>query len=287
MNKYFFLILLSIPLFASCQDKSDNQYVINRNIYKTNLTKFIKAPQSYEDFEEKRDSIILIKYTSENKELKGLLDISNVEEGKKKPVMVYLHGGFSLGYQDMIDCKPFIDAGFIVFAPTYRAENGNDGNFEMFYGEVDDAKAAIKWVSQQEYANADSIFVFGHSIGGGISLLLSFQNDIKVKRTASNAGLYTEEDMKVWDESGKIPVPFNYNDENEYSLRFPYAYLNYMVRQHTMYIGTEDDFEFWNNWINKSYEQKLYINLIGIKGDHFSSLAPSMQLFIEKIRSGK
>lgn len=109
---------------------------------------------------------------------------------------MYLHGGFSLSYEDIGECEPFIEKGFIVFAPSYRGENGNSGNFEFFMGEVDDAKAAIHWLSNQPYVDKDSIYVFGHSIGGGMSLLLSLHNDIPIKEGGSCAGIYVKESME-------------------------------------------------------------------------------------------
>ncbi|MEO0687277.1 MAG: CocE/NonD family hydrolase [Cyanobacteria bacterium J06649_11] len=94
---------------------------------------------------------------------------------------MYLHGGFALGYQDIYDCKKFTDNGFIVMAPSFRAENGNEGFYEFLFGEVKDAESAVKWLSKQEYVDSDSIYVFGHSTGGALSLSLSLRDDLHVQ----------------------------------------------------------------------------------------------------------
>jgi pimeloyl-ACP methyl ester carboxylesterase len=216
--------------------------------------------------------------------LKGLLDTTNIERTKKKPALVYLHGGFSLGYEDVEDCKPFIDKGFVVFAPSYRGENGNPGNFEYFMGEVDDAKAAIRWLSEQPYVDKDSIYVFGHSIGGGMSLLLSLHNDIPIKASASCAGIYDKGSMRRREEEDKM-VPYDISKSKENLYRLPIYTLDFMVREHKMYIGTDDNYRAYEKFVTQLYPMKvLKLQLIEVKGEHYSSLKPSMESFIKGIR---
>ncbi|WP_338813140.1 CocE/NonD family hydrolase [Bernardetia sp. Wsw4-3y2] len=218
-NLLLALSFFIISTISFAQTTQGLEYLIERKGFQTKLLNEGKAPQPYEKFDENREDIILVNYESEGKKLKGLVETSNIEKDKKKPVLVYLHGGFALGYQDVLDCQPFIDAGFVVFAPTYRGENGNDGNFEFFLGEVDDAKAAINWIAKQEYANADSIFVFGHSIGGTISSLLSLQVDVPINLSASNAGFYTIGDLESFEKEGV--KTFDYSNEKESIFRTP------------------------------------------------------------------
>src|SRR5262249_44512173 len=80
-----------------------------------------------------------------------------------RPALVYLHGGFAFGNDDMEECQPFVAAGFVVMCPSFRGENGNAGNFEMMFGEVDDAAAAVRWLAAQKTVDPKRIYVFGHS----------------------------------------------------------------------------------------------------------------------------
>ena len=197
-----------------------------------------------------------------------------------------MHGGFSLGYSDVSDCQPFTDAGFIVFAPSYRGENGNGGYFELFMGEVTDAKAAIYWLVKQPFVNRDSIFVFGHSIGGAMSLHLSLHPDVPITKSGSSAGLYDIGSMEYWAEEEGW-VPYDIKNENENYFRLPIYALDNMVRPHLMYIGKEDGYEELKDFVNDLYpilnHQK--IKLTGITGDHITSLERAMKLFVYEIRN--
>jgi dipeptidyl aminopeptidase/acylaminoacyl peptidase len=95
-------------------------------------------------------------------------------DGKKHPAVVYAHGGFGgiNGFQwGRESFAPFRDAGFVLFCPSCRGENENPGRYEMFYGEVDDALAAIDYVAKVPYVDPARVYMVGHSTGGTITLL--------------------------------------------------------------------------------------------------------------------
>ncbi len=154
------LALLIISFIIGCNGPNpknattgETEYLEHKASFKTQLTKRTPAPQIFEPLTDDKD-IKLVEYISDTLNLKGLLSTINIDSTKRKPVLVYLHGGFALGKGDLSDCEPFQKAGFIVFAPAYRGENGNPGYFELFLGEVDDAKAAINWVAKQRSQTA-------------------------------------------------------------------------------------------------------------------------------------
>lgn len=263
-------------------------YLKNRKkLFKTKLLKKGRAPYPYNPLPvlyNTYKTIKLIHYDSEVGKCKALLDTTNVEHGKKKPAVVYLDGGFAIGYISMQVCQPFIDAGYIVLIPSYRGENGNPGYFELFAGEVDDTKEAICWLAKQPYVDEERIFTFGHSVGGGMSLLLSLHPDIPIKKSGSSAGLYTTSILDRW-ESGYDIVPFNSRDKTETIFRFPLYTLKYMFRKHQMYIGLEDDFEKTKKILKNLYpDTELKLELIEVEGNHFTSLSQAMKLFIEEIK---
>jgi pimeloyl-ACP methyl ester carboxylesterase len=216
-------------------------------------------------------------------ELLAILDTSNIEKDKKKPVLIILHGGFSVGYWAINNCQSFIDKGFIVFAPSYRGENGNDGHYELMLGEVDDAKAAVNWIANQPFANTDSIFVFGHSVGGGIALSLSLHNDVPIAKTGSCDGLYDYGTMEYWSQE-KNRVPFDHENHWELYFRLPVYALDYMVRSHSLYIGIDDYYKEKKEFYISSYpKQDTKLDLFKVKGDHFSSLRPALEEFLKEI----
>src|ERR1044072_984049 len=71
-------------------------------------------------------------------------------DGKRHPVIVWAHGGFGGIDASYWQKQPasndqtpnaFIDKGMVVMLPSWRGENENPGQVELFYGEVDDVLA--------------------------------------------------------------------------------------------------------------------------------------------------
>ena len=113
----------------------------------------------------------------------------------KRPAIVYAHGGDALGAGDVDDARAFVNSGFIVMLPAWRGENGNPGNYEMCYGEVDDAVAAVSYLAERKDVDPSLIFGIGHSIGGTTMLLAAECTDKLAKVAACGAltdmtGLY-------------------------------------------------------------------------------------------------
>jgi hypothetical protein len=179
-----------------------------------------------------------------------------------------------------------MDKGFVVLFPMLRGENGNNGNFELFYGEVNDAKNAIKWLANQDYIDQTRIYTFGHSIGGGISSLLSLHDDIPVKYTASCGGLYTDQSLiRMSDRPG---VPFNPKTKEERRLRLLIGNLKYMKKQHFAFHGDSDMLEnvkIAGTEMANTVDSRLKI--IKVKGDHSKSVFPAVDEYLKIIMDDK
>jgi dipeptidyl aminopeptidase/acylaminoacyl peptidase len=72
---------------------------------------------------------------------------------------------------------------------TLRGEDGNPGYHEMFFGEVDDGRAAISWLARQPGIDKSRIYAFGHSAGGVVAALFSLYDDLPLRATGSAGGL--------------------------------------------------------------------------------------------------
>jgi dipeptidyl aminopeptidase/acylaminoacyl peptidase len=88
------------------------------------------APQEFENALPP-DAVREVEFTSGALKLKGWLSV-HPTDGKRRPAVVYLHGGWAFGADDWRDAAPFVEAGFVLFMPMLRGENGNAGNFESF-----------------------------------------------------------------------------------------------------------------------------------------------------------
>ena len=177
MKKLLILIILAglcYYIYNIAKPDVPQDYNKLKASFHTQLIKQTKAPQDYLPLYD-APGVKKILYPSGKYQLQALLSTVNIDTTKRKAAVVFLHAGFALGASDITDCQSFINEDYIVMAPSYRAENGNDGKFELFMGEVDDAKAAVKWLSKQSYVDSTRIYVIGHSIGGGIASMLSLQ----------------------------------------------------------------------------------------------------------------
>ncbi|MCA9042387.1 MAG: prolyl oligopeptidase family serine peptidase, partial [Planctomycetaceae bacterium] len=172
-------------------------YLQRRAELETKLKKKTVAPQEYDRFNVPQ-GVEEVTYDSQGLSLKAWVDRRGATQ-EKSHAIVFFHGGFAISLSDIEEsCARFREAGYVVMCPALRGENGNPGNFELFFGEVDDAANACRWLAKQDYVDQDRIYTFGHSVGGGISALLSLQEDLPVVCTGGSGGLYSEDVFFDW-----------------------------------------------------------------------------------------
>jgi dienelactone hydrolase len=99
-------------------------------------------------------------------------------DGEKHPAVLWAHSGFGgIGSVTLAQVEPLVSAGLVVMCPSWRGENENPGRYEMFYGEVDDALAALDHLAALPWVDPSRIYVVGHSTGGTIALLVAESTD--------------------------------------------------------------------------------------------------------------
>lgn len=253
-----------------------------RNFH-TNLLVQGSAPASQDSLVSYSPQIEVITYPSNGRKLSAYL-YKGANTSKPKPAMVVLHGGNS-AYSSLIrSCKVFTDAGFAVLVPAFRGENGNPGNFEMVLGEVEDAKAAIKWLSEQPFIDKNQVYAFGHSYGGCIAIALSLHPDVPIRFSGSCSGIFDLSTFEQLSHRDSKEVPFDFQLQAECEIRCPVYFLDQMQRSHYLYMGTDDGFIENSDFVNGLFPSKTTKMLIKeVKGDHFSSLEPSINAFFEDI----
>ena len=174
-----------------------------------------------------------VTYTSGRLRLKGWLS-PDAGDGKKRPAVVYLHGGWAFGDGDWEDAEPFAKAGFVLFMPMLRAENGNPGDYESFLGEVDDAIAAGRFLASLPNVDSGNVFVTGHSVGGVLTCLASMLTS--PYRAAAALDGYV--DMETWAKhSPDAHVPYNRADRDEVRVRNPMAFVESIRCPLKLYVG--------------------------------------------------
>src|SRR5262249_48901879 len=98
----------------------------------------------------------------------------------------------------------------------------NPGVYESFYGEVNDAIAAGRYVSSLPYVDSHNVFVAGHSVGAVLTCLTAMMPS-PYKAAAALDGYV---DMETWAaQSPAAQVPYDRNDSGEVRLRNPMAFV--------------------------------------------------------------
>lgn len=100
-------------------------------------------------------------------------------DGKKRPAIIWISGGdTAIGNfwspqprENDQSAAAFREAGLVVFYPAVRGLNGNPGQIEGYFGELDDLVAATAWLKQQPGVDPDRVYLGGHSSGGTMVLL--------------------------------------------------------------------------------------------------------------------
>jgi hypothetical protein len=256
----------------------ERPYLERRAGFQTHLLRSAPAPQEYGEATPP-PGVEEVAYRSGPLQLRAWLAFPHeAVPGAPAPAVVYLHGGFAFDADDFENARPFLEGGFAVMCPTLRGENGNPGAFEMFLGEVDDAKAAIAWLSQNERIDPAHIYVFGHSSGGIVSALLSLHPDVPIRHSGSSGGTYGQ---AIFDLMAEI-VPFPQVPE-ERSLRVLLGNTRWMRRAHYAYSGSEDPHQEVAAATSEARAQS-FLRVRTVPGDHQTSLAPSVRAYLQIIR---
>jgi dienelactone hydrolase len=266
---------------------SDQQtpYAERRAAFHTKLVFAGPSPQEWER-EEPPPGVREVSFPSGELELKAWLHVPAGKE-ERRPAIAYFHGGFAFGASDFDDCQPFVDAGFVVMTPIFRGENGNPGNFEMFWGEVDDAIAAVKWLHAQPLVDPDRVYTFGHSSGGVLSALVSLWKDVPIQHGGSSGGLYGTD---VFDRAHqRWRVPFDRANPVECQLRVLPGNVKWMQHRHYAYIGKDDVGVMAGVESARSEAEKAdsLLTIVMIPGDHGSSLEGAMHEYVKLIQKGR
>ena len=274
--------------FAGCNviggggPKLDRPYLEVRRAHATVLTDMVRAPEKV-DVAAPPAGVQEVTYRSGDLQLKAWLVLPPKGPADTFPAIVYLHGGFALGKDDLDPCKPFLDAGYAVFLPSLRGENGNPGHFELLYGEVDDARAALQWLAQDKRIDKGRIYAFGHGVGGGLAALLSLWDDVPLLATGSSGGLYPYTVFASWSDI----LPFDRRNPLERQLRLLLGNTGDMKHPHYAYIGAQDDLKSVVGPAQEELKQtNAPLTITFLDGDQVTS-SPRRRRFIRDIEQRK
>jgi acetyl esterase/lipase/Fe-S cluster assembly iron-binding protein IscA len=229
----------------------------------------------------------LIKYKSPAGELAAYLT-PDPKDGQQHPAILVFTGGFdgigSSHWRVERFSGHFRKAGLVVMCPSLRGQHDNPGVIEGFYGELDDALAALEYVRSLPYVDPNRIYVTGHSAGGTIALMLAEVSD--KFRAAFPLGpeyvLTAEADGSLY---GIIKVPFDATDQTEFRLRSPLEFVAGLKTPTFAFEGRLSPADVHSTEANHRAKKadKPFTAFSIRRGDHFNIVDPINALIASKI----
>lgn len=222
-------------LTPNLHEQPQPDVIERRRSHGTRLRRTGSAPDLYVDPAPGPD-VHLIHYPAPVGALKAWLlepDTDTLRGPKGYPALVYAHDGWSVSAAEIAHAELFRRAGLLVLVPAWRGENGNIGNYEHLFGEVDDLVAAVHFAAELPLVDRERLSVFGHGLGGMLSAMAALVETLPAGETASSAGLLGERAFE------NVDLPF-YDSPYERELRWVGPHVEHLRLPHFACVGQDD-----------------------------------------------
>lgn len=208
-----------------------------------------------------------------------------VPRDPRRSAVLFLHGGFAFGEEDWEMTRPYRDAGYVVLSPMLRGENGQSGDYSMFFNEVDDVLAAAAALAALPYVRADHLYVAGHSVGGTLTMLAAMTS-ARFRAAASFSG---SPNQARWSALQPELVPFDRSDDAEFLIRSPITYATSFQCPTRLYHGTEERaFAAPTRSLAEIAQRSgRNVQVVPVPGDHMSHVAEAMRQSIQFFRQNE
>lgn len=248
--------------------------------FQTHLVRTGPAPQPYEPITPPAGTLEM-PYRSGPLALKAWVSAPPAD-GRRRPAVLFLHGGFSFGEDDWAMSQPYRDAGYVVLTPMLRGENGLPGNYSMFFGEVDDVLAAADALAALPYVRADRLYIAGHSVGGTLTMLAAMSSN-RFRAAASFSG---SPDQAAWGKAQPALVPFDLADAGEFQIRSPLAYAGSFQVPTRLYHGNQERYfaGVTARLADLATRAGRDVRVVPVPGDHMGHVAEAMKQSIAFFR---
>src|SRR5262249_58316680 len=134
-------------------------------------------------------------------EIPAYLFLPKQARTKKRPAIVWLHGGLGSLYENRFNpqVQYFVDQGFIVLVPNYRSSGGFNQDLARIDAsgrkEFEDVVAGVKYLREMPSVGASHIGVIGFSFGGLVGLHAITQTP---ELFAAAVGFFGPPDLVTW-----------------------------------------------------------------------------------------
>jgi dipeptidyl aminopeptidase/acylaminoacyl peptidase len=263
--------------FAQLVKIQDEDYAKVRSQFRTKLTRKGPSPQPWSAAKPPA-GVSEIEYVSGELRLKAWVN-RPADEDRKRPAVLFLHGGFAFGAPDDWDVsQPYRDARFIVLTPMLRGENGQPGAYSFYYDEVDDVLAAAEYLRKQPYVDADRLYLAGPSAGGTLVLLAAMAS----KHFRAGASFSAMPDQVLFCKHAKgapRDVPTDITDLKELQVRSPLAYAASLKCPTRIFYGSKEPYLFATSQLTAKVAKGkgLDVEAVQVEGDHGTSVPPAIK----------
>ena len=243
-----------------------------RRSFKTALLNPGPAPQRFQEAVPPA-GVRELQYQSGDLTLKAWVS-DDPGDGKRRPAVVYLHGGHAFAAGDWTDAAPFVAAGYVLMMPMLRGENGNPGSYESYFGEVQDAIAAGRHVCELPYVDQDRVFVAGHSVGGVLTVLVAMMPS-DFKAAAALSGYLDMASWAEWEDPSRIA--FDRTNPDEIRLRNPMGFVKSLQIPVVLYAERGGMDEINQQFLRLATDAGKPCTMKVVDGDHMSMVQPAVQ----------
>lgn len=226
----------------------------------------------------------LVHYSSKVGDLAAYVS-SDPGDGKRHPLIIWVVGGWGNGIDDFPWTYPAWDddqtgsafwrAGVLTMYPSFRGGNGNPGNYETLFGEVDDIASAYDYAASLPYVDPDRIYLGGHSTGGTRALLAAEYTD----KFRAVFGFGAVDKIEYHNNS---QFTFDKDNEEEYKMRSPIYWLDSVKTPTFLIEGSEGNSSNLKNIERTSENDNIHCYIMEGQ-DHWTVLAPLTRVLAQKI----
>ncbi len=248
--------------------------------FKTKLNRSGAAPQEFEN-EKPPAGVSEITFKSGELTLKAWRS-ALPKDGKKHPAIVFAHGGFSFGGGDFEVLTPFIKQGWVALALIFRGENGGEGVFDLFLGEIDDLIAAGNYVASLDEVNAKQVFAVGHSVGGTRCIVASMlPSPFRAIGAISGAA-----DIRLWLQGQEELAPFDVKDAGEIRVRNPWENIASLSVPLILGNGADETgfTALSESFVSLARKQRKNVDHFTKPGDHFTCVEGVLEETMRRFR---
>jgi dipeptidyl aminopeptidase/acylaminoacyl peptidase len=202
--------------------------------------------------------------------------------GAVEVTYLYLHAGFDFYAENWSFVQPFRDAGYIVMLPTLRGENGQHGQFTMYFDEVSDVINAAEYLRNLPAVDPDRIFVAGYSVGGTLTMLAS-ELYPHFRAAASISGTADLATYLKYAKGAAYNAPFDPADSQEALMRSALAWTDSLKCPIRLFYGTQETYFAIATpaMAAAAKAHGLDAEAIAVEGDHGSNADKSLALALQ------